>query len=155
MKTRFVSCALALTMAVAGFSGIASAADGAVTVTSAHDVATTADKLEAVLKEKGMKVFARIKHSEGAKSVGVDLRDTELVIFGNPKVGSPLMKCAQTVAMDLPQKALIYQDADGSVKLTYNDPQYLKKRHSIEGCDPVLGKVSKALAAFSAAATAK
>ena len=80
-------------------------------------------------------------------------RPTQLVIFGNPKVGAPLMQCAQSVAIDLPQKALITQDAQGRVWLSYNDPAYLRQRHHIEGCKPVLAKVSGALAKFARAAT--
>ncbi|MGH1463001.1 MAG: DUF302 domain-containing protein [Neptuniibacter sp.] len=128
-------------------------AEGQVQVKSQHSVKQTADKLEAVLKAKGMTVFNRIDHSAGAASVGLELRPTELLIFGNPKVGSPLMKCAQSAAIDLPQKALISQDEQGTVWLSYNDPAYLQQRHSIEGCDEVLKKVSGALAKFSKAAT--
>lgn len=121
------------------------ASDGVINVKSDHSVTDTANKLEQVLLSKGMKVFMRIPHSEGAKSVGVDLRPTELIIFGNPKVGSPLMKCAQSVALDLPQKALIWQDATENVWISYNDPAYLQQRHDIKGCDKVLEKVTGVL----------
>ena len=130
------------------------AADGMVKVKSPHDVATTADKLVAVLESKGMKVFTRINHAEGAKNAGLELRPTELVVFGNPKVGTPLMLCSQSIAIDLPQKMLIWQDKDGNVHLGYNDPAYLKVRHGTEGCDEVLAKVTGALGKFAAAATA-
>ena len=96
------------------------------------------DRLKYRFLEKGMTVFLRINHSEGARRVGMELRPTELVIFGNPKVGAPLMQCSQTVAIDLPQKALIWQDESGQVWLTYNDPPYLAKRHDIDGCKAVL-----------------
>ena len=122
-------------------------------VKSSHDVKHTADRLEAVLGEKGMTVFLRVNHSEGARSVGKQLRPTELVIFGNPKVGAPLMQCGQTIGIDLPQKALIWQDESGQVWLTYNDPQYLAKRHGIDGCKPVVEKVQNALKNFAQAAT--
>ena len=92
-----------------------SAEPGLNNLKSPHDVKNTADRLEAVLKEKGMTVFLRINHSKGARKVGEKLRPTELVIFGNPKVGTPLMQCSQTVAIDLPQKALIWQDEGGQV----------------------------------------
>jgi uncharacterized protein (DUF302 family) len=85
--------------------------------------------------------------------VGKQLRPTELVIFGNPKVGAPLMQCGQTIGIDLPQKALIWQDDNGQVWLTYNDPLYLAKRHEIAGCEPVLDKVQNALKNFAQAAT--
>ena len=130
-------------------------ADGVINIESNHSVAETADRLEGILKEKGMKIFNRIKHSEGAKSVGVQLNPTELVIFGNPKVGAPLIQCQQTVGLDLPQKALIWQDDGGKVWITYNDPGYLQNRHSISGCDEVLSKVEKALAGITNAAAAK
>ena len=126
---------------------------GLTNVKSSHDVKTTADRLEAVLKEKGMTVFLRVNHSEGARNVGKQLRPTELVIFGNPKVGAPLMQCGQTIGIDLPQKALIWQDENGQVWLTYNDPRYLAKRHGIDGCQPVLDKVQNALKNFAKAAT--
>ena len=127
--------------------------NGLIDVKSAHDVKQTADRLESVLKEKGMTVFTRIDHAQGAKKVDKDLRPTELVLFGNPKVGTPLMQCAQSVAIDLPQKALIWQDNSGQVWLSYNDPKYLKKRHGIEGCDEVIAKVEKALGNFAKKAT--
>jgi uncharacterized protein (DUF302 family) len=129
------------------------AEDGLVHVKSAHDVKTTADRLEKVLEAKGMTLFNRINHAAGAKSVGRQLRPTELVIFGNPKVGSPLMACQQTVGIDLPQKALIWQDKSGQSWFSYNRPAYLKNRHQIEGCDEVIAKVSKALENFAKAAT--
>ena len=135
------------------FASIASAENGLINVKSSRTVKETADRLESVLKEKGMTVFARIKHSDGAKKAGVDLRPTELVIFGNPKVGAPLMKCNQTVGIDLPQKALIWKDDTGQVWLTYNDPQYLSKRHGLSACAGVIAKVEKALGNFAKAAT--
>lgn len=129
-----------------------SAAEGLLHVESDYTAAQTADRLESILKEKGMTVFNRINHSEAAQKVGVELRATELLIFGNPKVGSPLMKCQQTVGIDLPQKALIWEDADGQVRITYNDPAYLQKRHKISGCDEVLGKVGNVLKGITKAA---
>ncbi len=130
-----------------------SAEPGLISLKSSHDVRNTADRLETVLKEKGMTVFLRINHSEGARKVGEKLRPTQLVIFGNPKVGTPLMQCSQTVAIDLPQKALIWQDESGQVWLTYNDPQYLAARHGIDGCQAVVVKVQTALKNFTQAAT--
>ncbi len=129
------------------------AAEGVVDVKSAHSVADTADKLVAALEAKGMKVFARVDHAAGAASIGTEIRPTQLVLFGNPKVGTPLMQCNQTVGIDLPQKALIWEDAEGQVWLSYNDPAYLGTRHGLGECEAVLGKVSKALANFAAAAT--
>lgn len=130
------------------------AGEGMISVKSAHSVAATADRLENVLKSKGMKVMNRINHSAGAASAGMTLRPTELLIFGNPKVGTPLMLCSQSIAIDLPQKALIWEDADGQVWLAYNDPRFLALRHDTQGCDEVLNKVAGALGKFAAAATA-
>ncbi|PHQ25059.1 hypothetical protein CLH62_11950 [Marinobacter guineae] len=148
-------CALrsVLVVSVLLFATFTHGADGLVTVKSSHDVKATADKLESVLKEKGMTVMARVNHQQGAEKAGLELRPTEVMIFGNPKVGTPLMQCAQSVAIDLPQKALIWEDENGDTWLGYNDPDYLKSRHGIEGCDPVLEKVSGALAGFAKAAT--
>lgn len=124
----------------------AQAADGVINVQSMFKVQETADRMEGILKEKGMTIFNRLQHSEGAKKVGIELRDTELIIFGNPKVGSPLMKCQQSVALDLPQKALIWEDEENMVWISYNDPRYLEKRHKINGCEEVVVKIEKALA---------
>lgn len=144
---------LAVVLLTLCLAGLAQAADGLIVVKSNHSVAATADKLESVLGENGMTVFNRIDHAAGAESVGEQLRPTELVIFGNPKVGTPLMHCSQSVAADLPQKALVWEDEGGQVWLGYNDPAYLKARHGLDGCDQVLDKVSKALANFAQAAT--
>ena len=129
------------------------AADGVVNVPSAFNVEETADRMENILNEKGMTIFRRIKHSESANKVGIELRETELIIFGNPKVGSPLMKCQQSVAIDLPQKALIWEDDKAKVWISYNDPKYLKKRHNISGCEEVISKIEKALAGITKSAS--
>ena len=131
----------------------ATADNGLISVKSSHDVKVTADRLETILNQKGMKVFIRINHSAGAQKVGKELRPTELIIFGNPKVGTPLMQCSQSVAIDLPQKALIWQDDKGQAWLTYNDPNYLAQRHGLTGCAEVIKKVEKALSNFAQAAT--
>nr|WP_244943798.1 DUF302 domain-containing protein [Vibrio algivorus] len=127
--------------------------NGLVQLQSQHSVQETSDKLVNALNSKGMTVFAQVDHAAGAKKVDIELRPTQVIIFGNPKVGSPLMICQQSVAIDLPQKALISEDESGKVWLTYNDPKYLASRHQIQGCDEVLDKVSNALANFAKAAT--
>ena len=131
----------------------ASADTGFINVKSNHNVNETADRLEKVLKQKGMTVFNRINHAAGAQKVGKDLRPTELIIFGNPKVGAPLMQCSQSVGLDLPQKALIWEDDAGLVWFTYNAPRYLDNRHGLAKCGPVLKKVENALRNFAVAAT--
>jgi len=132
---------------------VAVAGEGMITVSSAHDVKTTADRLVQSLTAKGMTVFTRIDHAAGAAKVGKNLRPTELVIFGNPKVGTPLMQCDQGTAIDLPQKALIWEDEDGKVWLSYNDPKYLAQRHDLSQCAEVVKKIEKALGNFAAMAT--
>lgn len=131
------------------------AAEGVVNVQSAFNVKKTADRMENILQKKGMTVFKRINHSAAAAKVGIELRDTELIIFGNPKVGSPLMKCQQSIAIDLPQKALIWENDENEVWISYNNPGYLEKRHAVAGCEKVLLKVEKALAGISKAAASE
>ena len=142
-------------MAVLFFSSVAFADNGLISIKSLYGVTDTADRLEKSLKMKGMTVFARIDHAQGASKVGKKLRPTELILFGNPGVGTPLMQCRQSVAIDLPQKALIWQDEKGQVWLSYNDPGYLAKRHNIKGCDEVLNKIANALGHFAREATAQ
>jgi uncharacterized protein (DUF302 family) len=127
--------------------------NGIISVKSSHEVKTTADRLENTLKQKGMTVFIRINHAAGAQKVGKKLRPTELVVFGNPKVGTPLMQCSQSAAIDLPQKALIWEDQEGTVWFSYNDPNYLVERHGITGCAEVIKKIENALSNFAKAAT--
>ena len=134
---------------------VASNAEGMVNIQSVFSVKETADRLERVLNEKGMTIFNRINHSAGAARVSIELRETELIIFGNPKVGSPLMKCQQSVAIDLPQKALIWKDDNATVWISYNDPDYIKERHNITGCIEVLSKIKKALAGITKSASQK
>jgi len=145
---RIVPLLLLLFASASAFAG-----DGIIMLSSAHNVSTTADRLVTALESKGMKIFTRIDHAKGAASVDKELRPTQLVIFGNPKVGTPLMQCAQSAAIDLPQKALIWEDAGRKVWLSHNDPTHLAKRHSIQGCDKVLTKVGSALGNFAKAAT--
>jgi uncharacterized protein (DUF302 family) len=130
------------------------AKDGLVTLRSANDFATTLDRLSGMLKQKGVTVFATVDHAAGASRGGLALRPTTLVIFGNPAVGTPLMQAEQTAGIDLPLKALIWQDADGAVKLSYNDPAWIAARHALGGkVDQAVAAMSAALHAFAAHAT--
>jgi len=131
----------------------AQASEGMITLKSAYSVKQTTERLDRLLRSKGMTVMKRIDHAAGAASVGKQMRPTELLIFGNPKIGTPLMQCNPNVAIDLPQKALIWEDDSGQVWLAYNDPNYLALRHDLRGCEEVLAKVSAALANFATAAT--
>lgn len=130
------------------------AESGIITVRSCFTVRETANRLERELEENGMTIFARIDHAASAESVGLELRPTELLIFGNPNAGTPLMQCSQSVAIDLPQKMLIWQDESGTVWLSYNDPHYLAERHELQGCDENIGIIAEALANFAEAAAA-
>lgn len=134
-------------------AGAAQAADGMVEVKSALSVKDTISKFEATAKERGLMIFARIDHAAGAQKIGATLRPTELLIFGNPQGGTPLMQCAQSVGIDLPLKALAWEDASGQVWLGYNDPQFLVTRHGAKDCLPVAAKLRKALDGLAAAAT--
>ena len=134
-------------------SAVADTANGMVRIKSNNDVTTTINKLEAILTKKGMTIFKRVDHTAGAKKAGLQLRPTELLIFGNPKVGTPLMLCSQTAALDLPQKALAYEDEKGQVWLTYNDPAFMAKRHNTQDCEAAIQKVTNALAKFTKVAT--
>ncbi len=123
-------------------------ADGLVMVKSPHSPRHTMDRLEEMAKLRGLAIFARIDHAAAAASVGQLLRPTIVLIFGNPQGGTPFMQCAQTVGIDLPLKALVWQDESGQVWLGYNDPSFLAQRHGAPSC-PVTETLRKALAALA------
>jgi len=106
---------------------------GLLAVASHYSVDDTVNRLQAAFAEKGLQVFAVIDHSGEAEKVGLKMRPTKVVIFGSPKGGTPLMVAAPSLAIDLPLKALVAEDAAGKVSVTYNDPQYLKERHGVPG----------------------
>lgn len=133
----------------------ANAEESVITFKSHYSAKETADRFEAIIKNKNLTLFARIDHKKNAENVDLALKPTEVIIFGNPNVGTPLMQCSQQVAIDLPQKVLITQDADQNVWLSYNNPNYLKKRHNIKGCDEVLSKIARVLNNLSKAAITK
>jgi uncharacterized protein (DUF302 family) len=122
--------------------------NGLITLPSAHGAKETMDRLAADVKAKGLTVFARIDHAAGAEDVGMALRPTELLVFGNARGGTPLMQANQTIGIDLPLKALVWEDAGGEVWLSYNEPSWLAQRHG-EGSD--VAKVTDQLAAVLAA----
>ena len=132
---------------------VASAADGLVAVKSPHSAKATMDKLEATAKDKGLNIFARIDHAAGAAKIGQTLRPTEVLIFGNPQGGTPFMACAQSVGIDLPLKALVWEDTASQVWVGYNDPVWIAKRHGAETC-AVVPNLQKALQGLTAAAVA-
>jgi uncharacterized protein (DUF302 family) len=133
-------------------AGPAMAVDGLVTVPSSFPVKETIDRLEAALKGGNATIIARVDHAAGAVGAGLTLRPTELLIFGNPKAGTPLMQAQQTLAIDLPLKAIAYEDATGKVWLSYNDPAWIAARH---GAAADVVKVTDAMAASLKGAAAK
>ena len=130
------------------------AAQGLTTLKSNHGPLDTMNRLEAAVKARGMTVFARIDHSAGAAAAGLSLNPTELLIFGNARGGTPLMQTAQTMGIDLPLKALVWQDATGSTWLSYNDPAWLAQRHGLSGAEAPIGNLTGALDAVAKAAVA-
>ncbi len=123
---------------------------GLVIKESPYSVEATELRLDAVLTEKGISTFAVVDHAQNAESAGLSLRPTRVVIFGNPKLGTPLMQCAQSIAIDLPQKMLIWEDEAGQVHIAYNDPRYLGGRHQLGACgNEAIQTVAGALDSFS------
>jgi uncharacterized protein (DUF302 family) len=130
------------------------AADGLTTIRSSHGPKDTMSRLEAEVKARGMTIFARIDHTAGATAAGLSLPPTEVLVFGNAKGGTPLMQSVQTVGIDLPLKALVWQDTSGATFLSYNDPAWLAKRHGLgDATEAAVGNMSAALQAMARAAT--
>lgn len=122
-------------------------------VKSTHDAKTTMEKLVKIVKAKGFNVFAQVDHTAGAKSVNMDLRPTQLLIFGNPKGGTVLMQCNQNVGIDLPLKFLVTTDKSGQTWISYNDANFIADRHKLDDCGKkVIEKVNNGLKGMSAAA---
>src|ERR1700692_3860509 len=109
------------------------AENGIVTIPSHQSVDQTVQKLEGILQAKGVKLFALVDHSGEAEKAGMQMRRTKLLIFGNPKAGTPLMVASPSIAIDLPLKILVWEDADGKVWISYNAPAYLQARHGLPG----------------------
>jgi len=129
-------------------------ANGLITVSSAFGPDETMKRLEAEVLAKGMMVFARVDHAAGAAGAGLQLRPTDLLIFGAAKGGTPLMQAAQTIGIDLPLKALVWQDEAGKTFLSYNDPAYLTHRHGLaDQARSVVNAMTGALEAIAAKAT--
>jgi uncharacterized protein (DUF302 family) len=142
-------------IAIVCLTGVhAMAADGLVTVRSNFGPKETMERLEAEVKAKGLTVFAHVDHAAGATAAGLPLRPTDLLIFGNARGGTPLMQAAQTIGIDLPLKALVWQDEAGNTFLSYNDPAWLVKRHGLGGdVQPAIDALGGALRAVAKAAT--
>ena len=130
--------------------------EGLTTFPSNFGQRETVDRLEAEIKKRGLTVFARVDHTAGAAEVGMHLRPTELLIFGNAKGGTPLMQANQAIGIDLPLKALVYEDAFGKVCLSYNDPSWLARRHGLgPSASQAINAMTAMLHAVAKAATGR
>jgi len=128
---------------------------GLVTLPSAHGVVATVDRLKALLAKKGIQFFAHIDHAAEAEKVGLSLRPTQVLIFGNPLAGTPLMQSQQTIGLDLPLRTLIWEDDMGKVWLTYNRLDFLAQRHHVVDRDETVKTLDAGLAALAGAATSQ
>ncbi|RKS56104.1 uncharacterized protein (DUF302 family) [Gillisia mitskevichiae] len=128
--------------------------EGIITVKSTQDFESTYSALEnAIASNENLSIVAQLDHQLNAASVGLELRPTKIIIFGNPNLGSPLMQNKQSIGLDLPQKILVWESEDGTVNISYNDPYYLASRHLIEENDEVLEQISTALSNLAEIAT--
>ena len=123
--------------------------EGLTSIRSRFGPKETMDRLQAEIRAQGMTVFARIDHAAGAAEVGLTLRATELIIFGNARGGTPLIQAAQTTGIDLPLKALVWEDASGTTWLSYNEPIWIAQRHSVANAEQVVSKMAATLSAIS------
>jgi uncharacterized protein (DUF302 family) len=123
--------------------------EGLTTIASSLGPKETMDRLEAEIRAKGMTVFARVDHAAGAAEAGLELRPTELIIFGNARGGTPLMEASQTAGIDLPLKALVWQDPAGKTWLSYNEPSWIVQRHGLGVRAEIVDKMAAALSAIS------
>jgi uncharacterized protein (DUF302 family) len=123
--------------------------EGLTTIASSFSPKETMDRLEAEIRAKGMSVFARVDHAAGAAEAGLELRPTNLIIFGNARGGTPLMQASQTAGIDLPLKALVWQDAAGKTWLSYNEPSWIVQRHGLGVRAEIVDKLAAALSAMS------
>src|SRR3984893_19166049 len=132
-------------------NGLADA--GLVTLASAHYMTEPVERLKSLLSQKKIQVFADIDHAAGARKVGLTLRPTRLLIFGNPQVGTPLMQSRQTIGLDLPLRVLVWEDEAGKVWLTYHRPEFLAQRHHVLDHHEAVKALGAGLAALAHAAT--
>jgi uncharacterized protein (DUF302 family) len=126
-----------------------------VTLPSEHNVTETVERLKGLLAKKGIELFAHIDHAGAAKKVGLPLRPTQVLIFGNPKAGTPLMQSQQTIGLDLPLRVLVWEDQAGKVWLSYRPVESLARQHHVTGRDETIKGLDTGLAALARAATAQ
>jgi uncharacterized protein (DUF302 family) len=119
--------------------------EGLTTIPSRFGPKETTDRLDSEIRSKGLTIFARIDHAAGAAEMGLTLRPTNLITFGNARGGTPLMQAAQTVGIDLPLKALVWEDAAGKTWISYNKPNWIAQRHGVAGRESIVEKMTDLL----------
>ena len=120
--------------------------NGLIIKDSPHNLNDTYNKLKDIISNNpNLRILLELDHSKNASSVDLELNPTKIIMFGNPKLGTPLMQSSQTASIDLPQKIIVFSNIDNEIKIVYNDPMYLKSRHKIDGKDEVLNIISNAL----------
>ncbi|MEN8175755.1 MAG: DUF302 domain-containing protein [Pseudomonadota bacterium] len=142
---------LSLIVLLMACAGLAAADSTLVIRASAHDVKTTMDRLESIVRDKGLMVFARVDHAANAASVNLEMPESQLLVFGNPKAGTLIMNEDIRAGLDLPLRVLVYRDTDGATKILYRQPRALAADFDVAG-NKVLGKVDQALAYLTLAA---
>lgn len=130
-------------------------AEGLVKIESQHSVKETANRLASAIEQRGIKIAARVDHAAGAKAAGLELAPSELLVFGNPKLGTPLMQTNPEAGVDLPMKIITWQDGAGKVWIGFTDPADIKSRHGIKGHDEIFATMRKALDGLARAAGGK
>jgi len=126
--------------------------EGLTTIPSRFSPKETMDRLETEVRAQGMNIFARIDHAAGAREAGLELRPTEVIIFGNARGGTPLMQAGQTVGIDLPLKVLVWENGTGKTWISYNEPSWIAQRHGLTNVDPIVDKMVALLDAVTAKA---
>ena len=151
---RILANLVVLTASICLWGACAMAAEGVTSLPSAFGPKDTMDRLESEIKSRGIAVFARIDHAAGAAQVSMSLRPTEVLIFGNAKAGTPLMQQLQSIGIDLPLKALVWEDANGKTWLSYNEPTWIAKRHGLSiQSQSTVNVLSEVLASLARGAT--
>ncbi|MEM7176967.1 MAG: DUF302 domain-containing protein [Pseudomonadota bacterium] len=145
MKTILAAAAILISASAAGAADL-------VTKPSDNTVENTVAKLTAAIEKAGAKVFAVVDHAAGAKKVGTDLPPTQMVMFGNPKIGTPAIQASPTMGLDLPLRVVVYEDSDGAVMMAYHDPADVAAQHGVPEGAPVIGKMQGALDKLTSAA---
>lgn len=155
MRYKILAMAVLVSLSVSAYANKVSVEKSLTHTASPFSVDETVNRFEQVIDEKGFVLFVTVDHQRNASSAELALRPTKLVVFGNPKVGTLLMQCSQKAAIDLPQKMLVWEDADKKVWMSYNNPNYIKQRHKLKDCGEAVDKITNALKALVTATLKK